>query len=84
MGRSPYVRTAFYLQTRGIHIDFNLPPVGLPESAGVEISFDKMNLIHWPVLIMYPEFNQTDFVQDVAEYLRYVASALILASLYDN
>ncbi|KAL5970079.1 Tetratricopeptide repeat protein 4 [Taenia solium] len=57
------------LAARGIVIDFEQPPVGLPEHAAVEISFDHMNLIHWPVLFMYPEFSQTDFVQDVAEYL---------------
>uniref|UniRef100_A0A5K3FHE0 TPR_REGION domain-containing protein n=1 Tax=Mesocestoides corti TaxID=53468 RepID=A0A5K3FHE0_MESCO len=57
------------LAARGIRVDFDLPPVGLPDHAGVEISFDHMNLIHWPVLFMYPEFSQTDFVQDAAEYL---------------
>ncbi|VDM30870.1 unnamed protein product [Hydatigera taeniaeformis] len=57
------------LAARGIVIDFEQPPVGLPDHAAVEISFDHMNLIHWPVLFMYPEFSQTDFVQDVAEYL---------------
>lgn len=57
------------LTSRGIVINMELPPVGLPESAGVQISFDHLNKIHWPVLFMYPEFGQTDFVQDVAEYV---------------
>ncbi|KAM7542067.1 hypothetical protein Aperf_G00000019178 [Anoplocephala perfoliata] len=57
------------LKRRNIAIDFKQPPMGLPEHAAVEISFDHMNLIHWPVLLIYPEFGQTDFVQDVAEYL---------------
>ncbi|KAM3184005.1 hypothetical protein ACTXT7_009249 [Hymenolepis weldensis] len=57
------------LKKRNITIDFKQPPMGLPEHAGVQISFDAMNLIHWPVLIIYPEFGQTDFIQDVGEFL---------------
>ncbi|VDN11551.1 unnamed protein product [Dibothriocephalus latus] len=57
------------LESRGIAINMELPPIGLPDSAGVQISFDHLNKIHWPVLFMYPEFGQTDFVQDVAEYV---------------
>ncbi|VUZ51208.1 unnamed protein product [Hymenolepis diminuta] len=57
------------LKKRNITIDFKQPPMGLPEHAGVQISFDAMNLIHWPVLIVYPEFGQTDFIQDVGEFL---------------
>ncbi|BHF68413.1 Tetratricopeptide repeat protein 4 [Sparganum proliferum] len=57
------------LTSRGIVINMELPPIGLPESAAVQISFDHLNKIHWPVLFMYPEFGQTDFVQDVAEYV---------------
>ncbi|VDN97997.1 unnamed protein product [Rodentolepis nana] len=57
------------LKKRNIAVDFKQPPVGLPEHAGVQISFDARNLIHWPVLFIYPEFSQTDFIQDAGEFL---------------
>lgn len=59
-------------------MNLELPPVGIPESAGVAISFDRVNKIHWPVLVVYPEFNQTDLIQDAGEFLTYVLLTRLL------
>ncbi|THD23854.1 Tetratricopeptide repeat protein 4 [Fasciola hepatica] len=51
----------------GVHINFKLPPLNVPEAAGALFYRDNSNLLHWSVLFMYPEFGQTDFLRDVVE-----------------
>ncbi|VDP89885.1 unnamed protein product [Echinostoma caproni] len=51
----------------GIRINFKLPPVDVPDAAGMQFYKDDSGLLHWSVLFMYPEFGQTDFMRDVVE-----------------
>ncbi|KAA0197646.1 putative heat shock protein 70 (Hsp70)-interacting protein [Fasciolopsis buskii] len=55
------------VQDHGVNINFKLPPVTLPETVGSQPYKDESNMLHWPVLLMYPEFGQTDFLRDVIE-----------------
>ena len=31
---------------------------------------DEHNLLHWPVLFVYPEYGQTDYIEDFCETSR--------------
>ena len=39
----------------------------LPDMYEQSITIDKKGLLHFPVLILYDEFMQTDFIQDWPE-----------------
>ena len=36
----------------------------LPDSLELQITLDDYGKLHFPVLFLYDEFNQTDFIQD--------------------
>ncbi|KAA3673308.1 uncharacterized protein DEA37_0001072 [Paragonimus westermani] len=55
------------IRNRGINVNTSLQPVSVPEAAGARFYVDPSNRLHWSVLFMYPEFGQTDFLQDVVE-----------------
>ena len=37
-----------------------------------KIYLDDENLLHWPVYFLYPEYNQSDFIEDYCESNRLV------------
>ncbi|KAF8568605.1 Tetratricopeptide repeat protein 4 [Paragonimus westermani] len=55
------------IRNRGINVNTSLQPISVPEAAGARFYVDPSNRFHWSVLFMYPEFGQTDFLQDVIE-----------------
>lgn len=36
-----------------------------------KVTLDENNEFHWPLYLLYPEFNQSDFVEDCHEDVRY-------------
>jgi len=53
---------------------------GLSGGQNVESKVDEEGHLHWPVLVVYPEFDQSDFLQDVHEL---AAVADTIALLFD-
>lgn len=45
----------------------------IPQIAQSRVHFDKMDKLVWPVMILYPETQQSDFVQNFHEDTMYVS-----------
>lgn len=41
--------------------------VELHNPSGAKVYVDAENTLHWPVLFMYPEHTQTDYIEDFNE-----------------
>uniref|UniRef100_A0A4W5PDY6 Tetratricopeptide repeat domain 4 n=1 Tax=Hucho hucho TaxID=62062 RepID=A0A4W5PDY6_9TELE len=41
------------------------------EATGVKVFLDEQGIMHWPVLFLYPEYQQTDFISAFSESSRY-------------
>ncbi|XP_071007638.1 tetratricopeptide repeat protein 4-like [Oncorhynchus clarkii lewisi] len=52
-----------YRATAGLDLD------GLcsTEATGVKVFLDEQGIMHWPVLFLYPEYQQTDFISAFSE-----------------
>jgi hypothetical protein len=35
--------------------------------SGAKVTLDAENVLHWPVLFVYPEYGETDFIQSFDE-----------------
>ena len=35
--------------------------------SGAKVHLDEAGVLHWPVLLMYPEYAQTDYIEDFSE-----------------
>jgi len=44
----------------------------IPQIAQCKVHFDENNKLAWPVIILYPEIQQTDFIQNFHEDTLYV------------
>ncbi|CAH8625575.1 unnamed protein product [Heterobilharzia americana] len=55
------------LKSRGINVNHKLEPIDFPETSYSKFYVDSLGKLHWPILFMYPEFGQTDFLRDVIE-----------------
>ncbi|KAL3319315.1 Tetratricopeptide repeat protein 4 [Cichlidogyrus casuarinus] len=55
------------LQNRGIKVDFKMAPVQIPDGINAKFYIDSHGDLHWPLLILYPEFGTTDIMVDVHE-----------------
>lgn len=44
----------------------------VPQIAQSRVHFDEKNKLVWPVMILYPETQQTDFIQNFHEATTYV------------
>ena len=53
------------LTNRGIKLENQL--INVPAGYQAEIYKDKENKYHFPILVLYEEFNMTDYIQDFAE-----------------
>ncbi|VDQ03971.1 unnamed protein product [Trichobilharzia regenti] len=61
------------VKSRGINVNHKLEPIDFPETSCSKFHVDSLGKFHWPVLFMYPEFGQTDFLRDVIETSKYVS-----------
>ena len=43
------------------------------EATGVRVSLDEQGSLQWPVLFLYPEHQQTDFISAFRESSRFVS-----------
>ncbi|KAH8866849.1 Tetratricopeptide repeat protein 4 [Schistosoma japonicum] len=55
------------LKSRGIIVNLTSDPIDMPETSCSKFYVDSLGKFHWPILFMYPEFGQTDFLRDVIE-----------------
>ena len=53
------------LTNKGIKLEKQI--VSIPSGYQAEIYKDKENKYHFPILVLYEEFNMTDYIQDFAE-----------------
>ena len=53
------------LTSKGIKLENQL--VNIPEGYQAEIYKDEENKYHFPILVLYEEFNMTDYIQDFVE-----------------
>jgi len=44
-----------------------LDGVGSQEATGAQVFLDERRSLHWPVLLLYPEHQQTDFISAFSE-----------------
>lgn len=56
-----------YRNLRGKHIKLGKAVHNLPQIVDQSITVDKKGKLHFPVLLLYDEFMQTDFIQDWVE-----------------
>lgn len=64
------------VQSRGIHLAGDTNEEGLPHElslqgphpSGERVHFDTEGNLVWPVLFLYPEYGQTDFIAAFSEY----------------
>ncbi|KAK7155347.1 hypothetical protein R3I93_010093 [Phoxinus phoxinus] len=47
--------------------DLELDGMGSQEATGARVFMDEQGVLHWPVLFLYPEHNQTDFISAFCE-----------------
>lgn len=47
--------------------DLELDGMGSQEATGARVYMDEQGVLHWPVLFLYPEHSQTDFVSAFCE-----------------
>ncbi|XP_065120726.1 tetratricopeptide repeat protein 4 [Paramisgurnus dabryanus] len=47
--------------------DLELDGIGSQEATGARVYMDEQGLLHWPVLFLYPEHSQTDFISAFCE-----------------
>ncbi|XP_068445968.1 tetratricopeptide repeat protein 4 [Clinocottus analis] len=45
----------------------NLDGLGSQEATGAQVFLDEQRTLHWPVLFLYPEHQQTDFISAFSE-----------------
>ncbi|XP_054459168.1 tetratricopeptide repeat protein 4 [Anoplopoma fimbria] len=45
----------------------NLDGLSSQEATGAQVFVDEQSCLHWPVLFLYPEHRQTDFISDFSE-----------------
>lgn len=46
--------------------------VTMPQCQPCRVHFNEENILVWPVLFTYPEYNTTDFVQEFSENTKFV------------
>lgn len=57
------------VKERGVHLEHD-SDLALSVSDGgldVKVCLDADGILHWPVMFVYPEFNETDFISSVCE-----------------
>uniref|UniRef100_A0A671RWL5 Probable proline--tRNA ligase, mitochondrial n=2 Tax=Sinocyclocheilus anshuiensis TaxID=1608454 RepID=A0A671RWL5_9TELE len=47
--------------------DLELEGIGSQEATGARVYMDEQGVLHWPVLFLYPEHSQTDFISAFCE-----------------
>lgn len=47
--------------------DLELDGIGSQEATGARVYMDEQGVLHWPVLFLYPEHSQTDFISAFCE-----------------
>ncbi|KAG1941012.1 tetratricopeptide repeat protein [Pimephales promelas] len=47
--------------------DLELDGMGSQEATGARVFMDEQGVLHWPVLFLYPEHSQTDFISAFCE-----------------
>lgn len=47
--------------------DLELDGIGSQEATGAHVYMDEQGVLHWPVLFLYPEHSQTDFISAFCE-----------------
>lgn len=52
--------------------DLQLDGIGSQEATGARVYMDEQGVLHWPVLFLYPEHSQTDFISAFCENARFV------------
>ena len=60
-------KLSVYKNIRGKKIKLGKRLHHLPDGMELQISEDKEGFLHFPVLLLYDEFMQTDFIQDWRE-----------------
>ncbi|KAL4634935.1 tetratricopeptide repeat protein 4 [Arapaima gigas] len=52
--------------------EFELDGLSCQEATGFKVHLDDQGFLHWPVLFLYPEYGQTDFISSFNECDRFV------------
>lgn len=58
--------------------DLELDGIGPQEATGARVYMDEQGVLHWPVLFLYPEHSQTDFISAFCENSRFVSQKVII------
>ncbi|XP_013409657.1 tetratricopeptide repeat protein 4 [Lingula anatina] len=59
-----------YRSSKKGDISLSLSDLESHHPAGVKVNLDASGVLHWPVLFLYPEYGETDFLQSVSENSR--------------
>jgi len=57
------------VKARGVHLECNADLTTPVTDGGldVKVHIDTSGVLHWPVVFVYPEFNETDFISSFCE-----------------
>ena len=53
-----------------------------PHPSGAQVHLSPEGVLIWPVMLMFPEFGETDFIEAFRENDRYCTLCLLLSLLY--
>lgn len=62
-------------------MDLELDGIGSQEATGARAYMDEQGVLHWPVLFLYPEHSQTDFISAFCENSRFVTKSKYVSLL---
>jgi len=69
-------------KSKGSNIEKLLSTSGSSPHTG-KIYLDESNVLHWPVYFLYPEYNQSDFIEDFKETHSFVDHLYVFETLPD-
>lgn len=52
--------------------DLQLDGISSQEATGARVYMDEQGVLHWPVLFLYPEHSQTDFISAFSENASFI------------
>ena len=69
MGYVSHNKMSLLFQARGVHLEHDSDLITPVSDGGlnVKVHMDAAGVLHWPVMFVYPEFNETDFISSFCE-----------------
>lgn len=69
MSYASHNKISLLFQARGVHLEHDSDLITPLSDGGlnVKVHMDAAGVLYWPVMFVYPEFNETDFISSFCE-----------------